>query len=90
MHKKWFSFATVLLDNRLYAIGGKIIGKNDRLYLNKCEYYDMSLKKWFEMPSMNIKRCCHSGFIYKNWIWVLGGYNRHKKIGTIENFDKNL
>ena len=74
--------------NKLLAIGGRVYGGDDVSLLKKCEYFDLELGKWFEMPSMNIERCTCLSFIYKEQLWVVGGYTAYlKRSSMIEKFD---
>ena len=63
-----------MFKNRVYALGGRVYGSDSSSLLKKCEYYDIDKNKWFMISDMNVRRCTNCGFVYKDKIWVFGGY----------------
>lgn len=75
-------FALVALKCRLIAIGGWNLSGT----LRSVEAYDEFANKWYPLASMNLERNSHSGTVYKNKIYVVGG-NRD---GSLEYYDPNI
>ena len=47
--------------------------------MDKCEMYDFSKNTWSAISPMTVKRCTSSAFVYKDLIYVIGGYTGHAK-----------
>ncbi|CAK8685817.1 unnamed protein product [Clavelina lepadiformis] len=60
---------SVALNNEIYAIGG-IAGSNR---LSSVEKYNLDMKTWLDVPSMNEKRYIGSACVVDGVIWVFGG-----------------
>lgn len=83
-----YTFPLLYYNERLYALGGRIYGTDDQSLLARCEYFDFEKNSWVEMPEMKKKRCTSMAFIYRNMIWVFGGYTDYLKRSTaIEKYN---
>jgi N-acetylneuraminic acid mutarotase len=77
----------IAYHERLYAIGGRIYGGDDVSLLNKCERYDLFTNEWTEICPMHQRRCTAMTFLYKDQLWVFGGYTAHlKRSSLVERF----
>ena len=63
-----YTFPLLFHQNRLYAIGGRTYGKGSdpKTFRDQCEYFDLNLKTWNNLPSLNLGRVTHSAFVYGN------------------------
>lgn len=87
MNKIRFNFPILHYNNKIYVTGGRTYGPNHEAIMSDCEYFDLETKEWYEMPPLNVARCCHQIFSYKNNIYVIGGLSDDKKVKFIEKFD---
>lgn len=71
------------LNGRIFAIGGS---NKDHSRLDTVEYYDQFTKRWKHATKMNRKRRCHSVFVRKDFIYVVGGYEE----GSTEFYDSTI
>jgi len=57
--------------------------------LDKCEVFNYFTNSWTEIAPMNKTRCTCSVFIYRGYIYVIGGYTgefqRSKKVTLIRS-----
>lgn len=77
-------FAHVVLDEKIYIIGG--CDEQSRV-LNSVEYYEVKTNRWQTVkPTLNIRSnpivCTAGGFIY-----VLGGVDNRGPLDIIEKYD---
>jgi hypothetical protein len=82
-----FNFAVLHFKGKVFVTGGRAYGPNDVAIMNQCEYYDIGENKWFQMPSMNVQRCGHQMFAYKNKIYVIGGLSIDKRARFLEEYN---
>lgn len=80
-------FALVSLNDRLYAVGGRVNFKED---LNFVESYDPLKNKWELATPMNRKRCAHSAIVHKNRLFVLGGLAEDSIDDSVEFYDPTI
>ena len=54
--------------------------------LDKCELYSFESRKWYEIGSMNTKKCEFSLVYFQNEVRAVGGYNHSNRtvVDTIE------
>jgi len=71
----------LVLKGHLFAIGGR----NENKVYNSVEKF--SKNKWISVRQMNFKRYNHSGCVFKNKIYVLGGYGEENSGCSLEMFD---
>lgn len=74
MNQIRYTFPIIYYKNKIYAIGGRIYGPDNSSLLNKCEVYDYKTNKWTDIAPMNKNRCTCSVFIYRGYIYAVGGY----------------
>lgn len=55
-------------------MGGRYYGEDDKAILSSCERYGVEEGKWLPMPPMKVKRCTFMALIWKERLYVLGGY----------------
>jgi len=88
MQRFRYTFPLVHFRNRLYALGGRVYGGDQESLLSECEYFDFEEQAWVEVAPMNKKRCTSMAFVYKDCIWVFGGYTDYlKRSSTIERYN---
>ena len=84
---------TLLLDDRIYCVGGKIENNDDKIKISD-KVWEMSLNepdlKWNEVASMNNKRHVMGAAIFKNCPAVAGGYNGKSHLSSTEVFIPQL
>lgn len=82
-----YTFPIIHVNNKVYAIGGRIYGDDTVSLLRKCEVYDYATGKWSRITDMNVPRCTSSAFLYNDIIWVIGGYTgRYQRSKKIEKY----
>ena len=81
-NKRAYFFAGVL-DNKLYAIGGKF--KEGSLATG--ERYDPATDKWEAIPSMPSAYHAHAGAVYGNHIYVSGGYSNNHFTPDLQRYE---
>jgi hypothetical protein len=69
-----YTFPIIYYKNKIYAIGGRVYGPDNTSLLNTCEVYDYETGEWTDIAPMNKNRCTCSLFIYRGYIYVIGGY----------------
>lgn len=86
-----YTFPILHKDNFIYVIGGRTYGDDFNSLLDKCERFDYRTKRWRDIAKLNVKRCTCSLFVYKEVIWVIGGYTgRFKRSKKIERYLEDL
>ncbi len=84
-----YTFPIIIKDHYIYVIGGRVYGDDTVSLLNKCERFSYETNKWENIANMNNNRCTSSAFIYKNGIWVIGGYSgRFQRTKAIEKYNE--
>ncbi|MCL7048193.1 hypothetical protein MKW94_016027 [Papaver nudicaule] len=84
MLQKRFSCAAAELNGAIYASGG-YDGKD---YLKSVERFDpREVVSWSSIPSMNVRRGCHSLVAMNGKLYALGGYNGLNMVSSVEEFD---
>lgn len=78
-----YSFSAVLLGNKFYVLGGRTYGTDQEAIYRNCEVFDFASKSWSEIASMKERRCSFQAMVYKDEIWVLGGYTDINTRSTI-------
>lgn len=94
MKIKRYSHCCVYLSKFIYCIGG--YGYNDDksnlsssmvVSLKSCEKYDIKKKEWKVIKELNSARACFGQCIYKNNIFVFGGYDNKNILSSIEKYE---
>jgi hypothetical protein len=71
-----FLHAGINLENKFVILIG---GKNEKGWLNTCEYLNLSTGEWKEFPPMNSSRANFDSLLFsennKHFIYVYGGYS---------------
>ncbi|EGR32084.1 hypothetical protein IMG5_096980 [Ichthyophthirius multifiliis] len=76
--------ASVLIENKLYIIGGK--GSGNQI-LSSCEIYDIESGKKEELNSLNEARCNFQAIVLQDFIYVFGGVNeKGETLGNVERY----
>jgi N-acetylneuraminic acid mutarotase len=79
-----FHTASVINNNRMYIFGGRgdihaPYHSQNEIYCPKSVYLDLDTCKWIEPDTVTGEvptgRRSHSAFVYKNLIYIFGGYN---------------
>ena len=74
MRRMRYTFPLIYKDNYVYAIAGRDYGEDKNAIFSDCERYNLTMDTWERVPSLNIKRCTTNAFIYKERIYVAGGF----------------
>lgn len=76
----WYS-AAVGYQNKVYRIAGG--GSSANLTRDYFEIYDIATDSWSEMPPFQNRVHAPSGVVFKNYIWLFGGYSNAKYLDSI-------
>ena len=79
MQHKRSDFAAVVLNDKIYAIGGKA---GDKWYNNSVECFCDG--EWMLVAQLNSPRSLHSACVVGNKIYVVGGENHKGPVRTLE------
>ena len=66
-----YHYSTVLLDNKIYIIGGW----DGIKYYNDLQCFDITDNKWVYKKSFDQPRCMHTSNVVNGKIYMIGGYN---------------
>ncbi len=81
-----FDLSTVVIDNKIFAIGGI----NRFLVTPAVEIYDPETDKWTEGINMPTARACLGAGVIDGRIYTFGGYIPWAGVPTVEVFDTGL
>jgi len=60
-------------------------------FLSSCEKYDLETDEWKPVSSMMIAKCAFGTTTVANrYIFVVGGYDGHERLNTIEKYDAKI
>lgn len=91
MHDIRYTFPLVICKGRLYALGGRSFGDDHTSLRNECEYFHPDRQEWVKIANMNEKRCTSMPFVFKDKVFVLGGYSGpSKRTRTLESYNEEL
>eukprot|EP00102_Acyrthosiphon_pisum_P022693 XP_016659903.1 PREDICTED: ring canal kelch homolog isoform X2 [Acyrthosiphon pisum] len=77
-----------VLDDRIYAVGGDIIGDSQ---LNSAEVFDVSVQKWQLISShMSTGRINPGVGVLNNLLYAVGGYKYPFSLKSVECYDPSL
>ncbi|XP_060872936.1 ring canal kelch homolog [Metopolophium dirhodum] len=76
-----------VLDDRIYAVGGDIIGDSQ---LNSAEVFDVSVQEWRFISNMSTGRMNLGVAVLNNLLYVVGGYNYPFALKSVECYDPTL
>ncbi|XP_072024205.1 kelch-like protein 28 [Amphiura filiformis] len=82
MHDARAYFASVVLNNCIYAIGGF----NGR-WLNTVEKYDPQTNRWQYVRELSIPRSSFSATVHDGYVYVAGGFTGKANVNTVERYD---
>jgi len=92
MHQRRYSHSGILLNNKLYIVGGcQFPSEKKGGILKSCEYYDLNTWRWHQMCPMISRRSSCSIIAYMNEIYVFGGTGSSKNsklLSTIEKYNQ--
>lgn len=74
MNQARYTHAATLFKEAVYVIGGRYFGEDQEAILKGCERYSFGKDEWIIMPNLNIKRCTCYAIIWKEELYVIGGY----------------
>ncbi|HNT33550.1 MAG TPA: kelch repeat-containing protein [bacterium] len=88
-----YSFATEIVNGRIYAMGGLCFGNGLRM-LSSCEVLDPESKTWTQLGNMQVARSDFDSVLIGSRIYVMGGVYRDEFRGDVflsscEVFDTN-
>ena len=79
-------FESIMIDNKIYVIGGIYFENENEIYLKSCECFDLATFKWTQIASLNKPRYNCSLYSNKNCIYALGGSDGQKFYETVEKY----
>lgn len=83
-----YTFPVVYFRNKIFVLGGRVYGEDEVSILNECECFSYAKNEWTTIAPMNLKRCTASAFVYRDKIWVVGGYSGNFiRSKLIESYD---
>ncbi|KAH9392764.1 hypothetical protein TYRP_005852 [Tyrophagus putrescentiae] len=89
MHRSRCAFASVVLNDNIYALGGKN-KENDSFHdrpIRSCERYHSQLNQWLTLAPMNIDRADASAAVINSCIYIAGGWNGENVEKSVEKYD---
>lgn len=84
--EKFYVTDTIYHQNKIFIIGGNNVKEQAIL---SCYFYDIHLKKWANMPKLNIHRFKKCLFINKNCIYAYGGQQGYVSNTLISDNNNN-
>ncbi|XP_065053415.1 kelch-like protein 18 [Rhopilema esculentum] len=75
--------AVVVLDSKLYALGGF----DGNVRLNDVERFDPYANRWERVCPMNVRRSALGAAVMDGKIYVVGGYDGNASLNSVECFD---
>lgn len=89
MNQGRYTHMSTFFEDKLYVLGGRAYGSDDVALLSHVEAYDQKNNTWLTIASMNKPRCTGFVCIYRQGIYVFGGYSGPlKRSKKIERYDK--
>ena len=89
MNQARYTHMSSIFEDKLYVMGGRTYGSDDIALLNHVEAYDQKSKTWNILASMNKPRCTGFVCIYRQGLYLFGGYTGPlKRSKLIERYDK--
>ena len=88
-----YTFQMILMKGEIYALGGKTFStyvSAEHSNLFKCEKYDFLSDSWKYIADLNIKRSTLGAFVYRDEIYVYGGYSHMRRAQEIERYDEKI
>eukprot|EP00966_Prymnesium_polylepis_P091657 2121640-Prymnesium_polylepis.1 len=88
-----FAHAAVVLDNRLYVLGGASIKIGEMHTLSSVEVFDPTRGVWEEAPAMGARRAGLAAAALSGKIYVFGGLTKalpnaaERRLSSVEVFD---
>ena len=80
-------FAVICYLNKVWIIGGRERDDGQWKTLNTVEVYDPVTKNQIPVPvKMNEARLDHSAIVYKNKLFVFGGFGKDGRLNSVESF----
>ena len=87
MNSKRCYISTVVLNDKIYAIGGHSGFGTERL--RTAEVYKPIRNQWDDIASMNQARSDFTTVVYNNAIYAIGGFNGEEYLSSIEKYDED-
>lgn len=76
------------LEDRVYIMGGRQYGGDDKAIIPHCEVFNLLKGKWESIASLNIPRCTGFAIVWKGRIYLFGGLTGiDKRSRKIEAYD---
>ena len=93
-----YTHVAAFFDNKLYVVGGlgydqvsEEGGEEQENLLNSVEVYDLVTKQWTETGNLQHARSLANTIIYKDRLYVLGGYvGEIKRTRTVERLNQKV
>ena len=88
-----YNFEMVVCQNRVYVMGGQNKGDVDQgtplSTKANCEVFDLDTKQWEVLPNMQHSRSESHSYVWKDEVYVAGGYKEGGRNHTFERYDRN-
>lgn len=85
-------FGTAVVDSKIYAIGGAVVGGERQPGIDTVEIYDPATDSWSFSAPLTVPRADHAAVAVNGKIYVVGGTRSVgiDALGTVEMFDPAL
>lgn len=90
MQTKRLDFQAVLLNKKIYVMGGRYYDNTNWIYNTSAEKYNISNNTWTNISSMTTPRADFQAFVFNNNIYVAGGYTTGIQLSSCEKYDTLL
>lgn len=89
MFQSRYTHMSTFFEDKFYVLGGRAYGSDEVALLSHVEAYDQNTKTWSLCANMLKPRCTGFVCIYKQGIYVFGGYTGPlKRSKNIERYDR--
>lgn len=85
-----YTFPLIKFKNYVYAIGGREYGANDVAIMSLSERFNLVTEKWENIGHLSIPRCTSNTFVYRDRLFVAGGFTPDNRTDTIEIFIEDI
>jgi len=77
MKKERYTHMSIYYHGSIYVFGGRYFGEDEQGILEHCERLKLDDDSWEVIAPMQSKRCTGFCCIYRDMIYVFGGYTGH-------------
>ena len=81
------SSTAVAYGNKIYVVGGFDATDDPQQILNSVEVFDIETQEWAFGPSMSTPRSGVKAVVYRQKIFVMGGFDGEQRLRSVECLD---